>query len=65
MLSLVSGGKIWENFCILKSPVTAAIYMHRNKAASIFKLTFVTDVLENEMISKVSKIIKADIAKIK
>ena len=39
--------------------------MHRDKAASIFKVTSVTDDPEEEMINKVAKMIKADIAKIK
>ena len=53
------------NYCILKSPGIAAICMHRDKAASIFKVTSVTDDPEEEMINKVTKMIKADIAKIK
>ena len=64
-LSLVSRGEIWENFCILESPVIAAICIHVNEVSSIFKSTSVTGDPKDEMIGKVAKIIKVDIAKMK
>ena len=41
----------------------AAICIDKEKAATIFKVTSVIDDLDEEMINKVAKIIKADIAK--
>ena len=55
--------KLGKNYFILKASGLAAICIHKEKAASIFKVTSVIDDPDEEMIIKVAKIIKADIAK--
>ena len=52
-----------KNYYILKALGLAAICIHIEKAATIFKVTSVINDLDEEMINKVAKIIKADIAK--
>ena len=48
---------------ILKASRLAAISIHKEKAASIFKVTSVIDDPDEEMIKKKEKMIKADIAR--
>ena len=51
-----------KSYCILKASGLAAICIHKERAASIFKVTSVIDNPDKEMIIKVAKMIKADIA---
>ena len=55
--------KLGKNYCILQASGLAAICIHKGKVTSIFKLISVTDDPDEEMIIKVAKMIKADIAK--
>ena len=55
--------KLGKNYFILKTSGLAAICIHKEKAASIFKVTSVIDDPDEEMFIKVAKMIKADITK--
>ena len=55
--------KLGKSYYILKASRLAAICIHKEKATSIFKVTSIIDDPDEEMIIKVAKIIKADIAK--
>ena len=55
--------KTWEKYCISKASRLAAIYIHKEKTASIFKVISLIDYPDEEIIIKVAKMIKADIAK--
>ena len=47
--------KLGKNYCILKTSGLAAICNHKEKTASIFKVTSVIDDLDKEMIIEVAK----------
>ena len=55
--------KLGKNYCVLKASGLAAICIHKEMATSIFKVTSVTHDTDEEMMIKVAKMIKADIAK--
>ena len=55
--------KLGKNYCILQASGLEAICIHKEKVTLIFKVTSVTDDPDKEMIIKVVKKIKADIAK--
>ena len=55
--------KLDKNYCILKASGLATICIHKEKAASVFKITSVKDDLDKEMIIKLAKTVKAKITR--